>query len=256
MKKGNLFMILLVAVTVVCIVFGTFMHAGLLSHRGFHFDYTFGNDSKKESAENGTTKLDVFTKIDMDLNTTDVKITNGDDYAITVEAANKDILPTYSVDNGTLELSQEQNNNIFGLHDNSCTLEITVPKDAEIKEITGEVTVGDINIEETQADTIDLTADVGGINLYKVTAKDITLSGRVGDVIANVNDFNSMELSTNTGDITIVSAKDLDNYDLDLDSGVGSISVNGKDQGDSYSQNGNEGSIEADSDVGDVCVNY
>ena len=65
-----------------------------------------------------------------------------------------------------------------------------------------------------------------------------------------------MEISDNTGDVEVHSSVDLSGYQMELSTNVGEVEVNDRYYKKSYNQNGANGKLTLETNVGDVDVDY
>lgn len=257
--KKNLYLTVLTIVTVFCIIIGSVYH---IVGWGFNFfdglfDFVDGYDSssKKDAGplvKSGTIELDDFTSIDADVSVMNLTIEPGDQATITY-SGNSKLKPKYRVDNGTLILTQNSVHNMWW-GNKKCNVTITVSADqyCELFDISADV--GDININRISGEQLFLNADVGDIDVERCTFEAIDIQADVGDVEMEHCDFYLLNIDNSIGNIDVVSANDLSDYYIEMDTSIGEVTFNDHDYRRSYEQPGSSSDrkITLYNDTGDI----
>ena len=139
-----------------------------------------------------TIDVDNFSKLQLNVDTTDVEIRKGNSYQVFYNLP-KDEIPSIEVKDQTLTVSGEKNGSShfstvcilnIGEYDveDLNTIIITVPEDAEILEAGVSVESGDIQLKDMVCDTIDISGDNGEIEVSNVTSDYANISSESGDI--------------------------------------------------------------------------
>ena len=146
MKKG-IYLTIITIVTIICIIRGSIDHFGnFISFLPFSSWNT--NSSNGQVSSSGTQMLEGFDNIRADVDVSDIIITRGVNYSIDYKAT-ENIAPKYEVKNGTLTIKQtvdHHHSGGFETHNRSCTITITIPKDATLASIELDTNIGDVTV--------------------------------------------------------------------------------------------------------------
>lgn len=239
MKKRSIYLILLAAVTIAAICFGTYVHAGrpVFNFSKGNFSVMFGSEGTHETHK----KITEFSSVDIDLKNADVSFKTGDGYSLTYMGLEKNF-PSCKVENDVLSVRDPAGKKPKGI------LQVTLPQ--SFKDITVNTDNGDIIFDTDQeitVDTIDLESDNGDIivksgkNLTVTTAKtdcengdtvivgwqgsSLTASSKNGDIGATQVGFDEIDAKSDNGDIGITTSDKLSSYTFHLTGGNGDISI-------------------------------
>lgn len=149
-------------------------------------------------------RLDVgeFTRVDVGVTATDIQITAGDGYAVTYQMPENETLKQAEVMDGTLYFFTEVPENGGSGVNSGGQLNITVPRDTELGDLSLKTVSGGIRLEGLACDGI-LTESVSG----NVVCQDLTVgSGEIqtvsGDVQCDAR-LDSLAVDTVSGDCTV-----------------------------------------------------
>lgn len=256
--KKNTYIVIITLITIVCVIIGCFR---FIFNVGMHF-YDFYTNNTSEEYTSGadarnTEGLDAFTSIRVDVDVLDVTVVAGDSYSISY-ACDKDLVPTYEVKDGTLQVTQNGDDwSPLSFGNDDCEATITVPKDAAIETIDITSDVGDTEISGLTISDIIITADVGDVSLQNVTMKTGNIELDTGDAELDHCSFENLTVSSDVGDVDVDSTEDLSDYAMDLSTDVGDVEINGRNQGQDYSTSGNGSKqLTVDNSTGDVEISY
>ena len=97
---------------------------------------------------------------------------------------------------------------------------------------------GDISVDNSELGITQVSSDVGDIELENCTFRDL-------------------EADSDVGNIRIDAAQDLSDYRMELKTDVGDVHINDqKEKRNYYEKGNNQGNITAQTDVGDIILNY
>lgn len=165
----------------------------------------------------------------------------------------------------------------FGIKGNNksdCRVTIYVPADYILKRTTLNTGAGNLTIEGLKTDKLKISAGAGNIDGDDITAEEADIDGGVGNIDFNHVNFSDSVLESGVGNISIsgiLSGRtkldggvgevklDLignkDDYNFNIDSGLGTVRVNGEkishnDQSNTEAEN----EIIVDSGIGNVRI--
>lgn len=260
----RIYLVIIWSITILCIGFGCVRYDNGRGYLLFSFSgtkaYEEVNDfsdkiertTENKTGEKGTHVYEQpFTNLVIDCDVADVTIKRGNtlscDYRIARDT--KYAFDWKPENEGTAYITlenQKKSNN------RGSSFIIYIPSDVKLSNLTVENAVGDTLVKEVSIDTVSVTDDVGDVELEQVTSKDITMDSDTGDVDVSDVVFQNLSATLGVGDCTLEDVN-VDDYNLDLRSGVGDIDINS----DSYRskciiENGLSQSITISSSVGDI----
>ena len=256
--KRNTFLIIISAVTIICIIAGSIHHLGFvrknrnslrssikehIRNGKLHFDDDYTDEDwddwnfEDEEVKDFTAEaIEEFEELDVKLNTGALKIERGNSWKIQTKYMNKHIMPENSVKNKKLTITQP---NLRGrvLTNKNCAIIITVPFGTEIKKLTARLDVGAIELNGFDIGVGSVDTDVGAIS------------------ITNVG-FKELDLDSDVGAVSIDLIEPIENYDVKITSDLGGISIDGHHAKRKYIHNGNKNkSLRIHTDIGGIEVN-
>lgn len=251
--KKNIYLTVLMIVTVCCMVFGALYHVAGVFDRG-------------QSA----TEIDIATvdepidgemvesiRADMDMGSLTVR--TGDEFHVSYEGKEK-YKPSVTVENGTLAIRQNVGGSIsFGFNDNAgdSNLTIVLPKDAVLSNVEVELDFGALELDGVSVQNGTLRTDAGDLNVKNCVLGNMTIDMDTGDLDVQQCDFEMLDIRQDVGDVNISGMQDLEKADIDMRVSLGSLSVNGQDRGTEFVQRGDGGSVlRVTNDVGNIDLNY
>jgi DUF4097 and DUF4098 domain-containing protein YvlB len=241
----TIYLILLTMITVICIIVGMYLH---LAYRASGSRAVGSN----QTVQTGDDALDDFNALKLDVDAGDVEIRYGSDFSISVEYPEK-LLPTWSVENGTLIVKQSNAHVKWTDYNNSeCDITVTLPEGTKLTSANIEMDMGNLEIYDIQADEMSVTANMGNIELYNIMTENLNMEADMGNIelkdcsvtdgtyeasMGNIElngNFSSIQAQCDMGAIS-VTGDSLKDVRMDLDTSLGSIELNGKSVGTSYS---------------------
>lgn len=238
---------------IVCIMVGKVNGGSLL----FHVDYqkhevSSGKDKQKMVVKNYS--LEDTASIELNLDCSDLKLEEGDEFKITYICLDDDVLTVSNEDKVTIikEETCEKNSGIgihiewfgmgSGLSDDREVL-LTIPKGKKFEQFTVTSSCGDVSFKELETDCADITLDCGELN--GTFAKDVEKSKihvKYGDCkVSFGGNCGETDMLSDSGDIHVTYTGE---------AGISKIASNYGDMNVTFNGNAKETSIE--SDCGDV----
>lgn len=156
-----------------------------------------------------------------------------------------------------------------------CDMTLTVPEEAVMKNMEIKVSMGNISVKGITASDCDALNSMGSCTFKKCSFDESTLSTSMGEIIvkdtelgeAEVdNDMGSIQIegctfqnlsADNTmGDTSINVNQNLDNFEIEMETGMGEVRVNGQNEGTKYRQSGDAGKLEVNASMGNIRLHY
>lgn len=256
--KKNIYLTILVIITVFCIICGSVYH--IVGWGVSLFDNIFTDSSNKESAgptiTSDGTALEDFTSVSVDVNVMSLTIEPGDTASISYRCSSK-LKPDYYVEDDTLYITQKGKRIKFW-GSTKCSVTLTLPDDQYYKLLDITAEVGDINIKDLNGENILLNASVGDINIENCEFEDIDIQASVGDVDIEKCSFLLLDIDNSVGDIDVSSRTDLSDYYISMSTSIGEVEVNDHYFRRSYSQDGisKQKSVTLSNSTGDIELSY
>lgn len=153
---------------------------------------------------------------------------------------------------------------------------IYVPENFNAKRIEIDNGAGEVIVENLSTDVLIVNAGVGEITGHNISARTVKASGGVGDIKFTDVNFTDVEFDSGVGDVRldgiitgdsefdcgignveIVINGSREDYNLDIDSGIGSIKINGSKISSNYKDNyKSDHSISINGGIGSVEINF
>lgn len=235
-----------VFIIVCCVVFLTGLAAtvtGMALHGWRDLDKLPGNWHINEGSGNTKTYSlsgdeAKFEAMDLNLALCDVEYKQGDEYKIDLTYDAETTRPDISITDGTLVVKTNDEHYISGDKNGfTMTLEITVP--------TG-----------TSLSKADLSMDACQVDLSDLDAKNLDLSMDIGELTSEDLTFDTAKFSLNLCDATLKMAGETADYDYDIESGLGSVSLEGDDIEKAFRHNNAPFYYDLETDLSDVTIDY
>lgn len=234
--KRNIYLISITIVTISCIILGSMYHGMGIVRTITRNIISEADDEDTTSIDNNN--IDAFTRITIDTDVANLNISTGSSYSCRITSVKKYPV-TYTNENGELRITQSSHNVVSsGWGNFTCRIDITVPADAQI--------------ERT-----DIKSDVGNIDVGGCNIKDIIVETNVGNIDLSNNTFTNLTVSSNIGNIDISGVKDVDNYNVDINTDLGKVKYCGSTSKGSMNRTVASpiGYIKIESDVGNISLN-
>ena len=213
-----------------------------------------------------------FTALKLDLDVADITIEPGDAFRVAYGLGNEPQIETAG--DGTLTIREHAKDRWWeGIHFTSASqpyVTITVPEGTVLTGIGVTVDVGDVKISmHADADVGDLTlqavtvqgamdfsADVGNVDCRETAvAGAVKIEIDTGD-IAFDGSAAGIDAETDVGNVKLTLPGPAESWAAELQTDVGSVTVDGLDQGRQYQSRGGQYPLEAETDTGDVEVEF
>lgn len=267
--KKNIWMTVLTIITVCCVVGGTFHYYGIFSLRG---GFRFGDDRITRASSD----LDAFDAIYVDADMIDLSIETGKKFYLHGEYTDT-LKLEYEVKDHALHIKQKMPKRAWwgGMRNERCDMTLTVPEEAEMKNMEIKVSMGSISVEGITASDCDALTNMGSFTFKKCSFDESTLNTSMGEITVKDtelgesevdNDMGSIQIEGCTfqnlsadnamGDTSINVNQNLDNFGIELETEMGAVRVNDQNEGTKYRQSGDAGKLEASASMGNIRLRY
>lgn len=153
---------------------------------------------------------------------------------------------------------------------------IYIPKDFIAENIEIDAGAGNVNIEALTTKKLEINAGAGNIYGENITAKQVDLDGGVGEItledinftdvdidcgVGNVNLQGSMygknKIDCGVGEVRLDLKGSIDDYNIKVEKGLGSVYINGEKNSDINWNNRNAAhSLDINGGVGDIDIDF
>ena len=253
------FLIIIWTVAAVCAVVGIVIH--VFPGRGFTADAGRGTANAGGKYE----ETGAFSSLDIDCGTATVAVQQGDDYAVEIIAKDPSKaknMPVWEVKGDTLKVYQKDTNfiSLGFFNDTSYYVNVTVPSAEEetIEWIKIDNGTGTICLDGISTDQLNIDTGTGAVKITNSRVRDLKIdSGTGSSTIELVSAAERINIDNGTGSVNLTLPGTESDYDLDLDTGVGSVKVGGEKHRGEYTSRGlGEGKIEIDNGTGSINISF
>ena len=244
---------------------------GILNAIGL-FGGFFAGDAVTEDMQTYSVSTDI-RNLDIEINAADFYIKEGE--AFSVESNLKNLKVDDS--DGRLTIRDLTKNNFFGGNPyGNAVLTIYVPTGTvfgNIHLITG---AGRVTVESLSAETIDFVFGAGEVSISSIVAtKSADIEGGAGRITISSGALNNLDMDMGVGELNLTSALsgecrldmgigesnitligNKNDYKLELEKGLGSVSVDGKDVSDFGSSGNGTNTIVIKGGIGAINVKF
>ena len=293
--KMKLYAIILSLVTVICVSYGIYKNCF-----GGHWDYGnefaedgsgAGNDGNGKilsgSALSDSGKPGSFEDIKVSASVLDVTVKQGTDFTYEYTCSSEMLRPTVKIDGSELRIEQKSSENLHNGRNwrnwainSHAEITVTVPQGTKIGRIDMDGSVGDIRLENIEADDIKINGSVGDCKLDGVRSAstdsetstgsfkadncelgEFRSSSSTGECEVKDSSLESADINTSTGGVDLNLKGSENDYYYDLSTSVGDIDVDGADidsDDEDYntSKTGDQKLIKADTSVGGISISF
>ena len=226
-----------------------------------------GNASEKNGSADGNKTVsndpNAFSEAEISLGVFDVTICEGDTYHVDCKVSDEELKPEIRTENGILTIRQKKFEDsdlkailkLLGKKSIQADLTVTVPKGAKLSSLYLELGTGNLDVKSIATESLSVECGVGDVKFDGVTADKIRVENGMGDTKLAASSFVELSVESGTGDVEVKDLKDLTAYDLNLNTGLGSVYVGENEMDSKYRQSGKEGKkIRIENGTGDIRV--
>lgn len=271
MRKRKLYIIILSAITIICIVFGSIRQYG---YGGMNDVLSiFGLQKWRGDYETSSYDLNAFQEINMDVSDLDITIQTGDTYQIELAYIENE-MPNIKVEDNCLTVKQKKS---FLKHNaKDYYIIVTVPENTELEDITLNSGYGDATMQGILLKSLDCNLDMGDFTGKEMQAEQTTVECDMGDTEIDNSILGTLSVTCDMGDVTLQQITsdetnidcDMGNVALDftkeqnahyykLEASLGDITYNQESEGNKFFTASESGTslVFIDCDMGDIEVN-
>ena len=251
MKK---YITVLTIVTVIAIIVGSVIHLNSCRDN-MHFSYNFSSDNDGDSKMGEVFDKD-FDNIEIGMALVEVEVKEGATFAVDYNGKEK-YKPVIEADGDTLVISNGDRNfpiSSLGVQSKN-KLTVTIPKGKVFENAKLESVMADFKIETLNAKNLDIEVPTGEIEINNAKGENLKAEVVKGD-LKLTGDFTDLDISAVLGNVEIDLAQDVNKYNVEANSELGSIEcgdVHAKGASTS-SQNGDLGNIKAECSMGNITI--
>ncbi len=240
---------------------------GILSMFGL-FGGFFGGDAATEEMKTYSVSSDIRS-LAVKINAADFTIQQGE--AFSVESNLKHL--AVEERNGVLTIKETKK---FSRSYNGAVLTLTVPADAEFEKVTMITGAGRLTVDRLSASTMDFEFGAGEVKIDTLIAtSEIDLEGGAGKITVSGGALHNLDLDMGVGQLNLTSAltgeSDFnlgvgetnitvigkkDDYRLDIEKGLGNITVDGISVSNLKGQGGGRNRIDISGGIGDIRLSF
>lgn len=241
---------------------------------------TGGFDSRDGDTTDFQQSFTEVQSLDIENSTGKLIIKTGENFRVEAENVSTEFTAKVK-SNGTLVVSDNNKDleflwfNINGFNNPNSLITVYLPDNFVADEARINSGAGTVSVEGLHADYLYISAGAGNIYGSNITAEEAKIEGGVGTISLDGVNLSDGDFDCGVGELNIegilagktkidcgVGEVDLDlkgyveDYELDIDSGIGTVRLNGeKISGEYRSKNNAPNSIKVDGGVGDVKIN-
>lgn len=205
------------------------------------------------------TKLDKFESIDIDLDAESVELIPSDDFYIeyAVYSYDNSVVP-YSINDKTLKIEIKDKVFVFDLFDwgnknkKESYIKIYYPEEMDFESLNANMDMGSLEIGGCNLEKVYINLDMGSFEASDCYLGKAEVDLDMGSMELNNVSLSKLDANLDMGSAEITLLQDGKNdYGYDLEVDMGSIEINGEDQGRKYKADG-DNRIEIECDMGDI----
>lgn len=241
---------------------------GILSMFGL-FGGSLGGDAVAEDCTTYAVSSDV-KRLEVKINAADLTIKQGEHFS--VESNLKHL--TVEDENGVLKIRETKK--WSGSTYTGAVLTLYIPADTVLESANITTGAGRLTADRLSADTMHLELGAGEVAIGTlIAASDIDIDGGAGKITVSDGTLHNLDLDMGVGQLNLTAAltgeSDLDfgvgesnitavgkkdDYKLDIEKGIGNITVDGTDVSDTKEQGTGPHRIEIDGGIGAIHLNF
>ena len=254
------FLIIIWCVAAVCMVVGIMIHLFPSV-----WNSSAGSRGALTNAGGKYEETGMFSSLEIDCSTASIVVQQGEEYAVEITAKNPSKaknMPSWGIQNDTLIVQQKKQNFIsLGiLNDTSYYVNVTVPAaDEEALELVNiDNGTGTVSLYGINADTLKIDTGTGRVEVSDCRVRDLKIdSGTGSSAIELLSAPDRIDIDNGTGSVDMTLPGTKSDYDLNLDTGVGSVKVGGEEYRGEYEGRGSGGKeIDIDNGVGSINIMF
>ncbi len=170
-----------------------------------------------------TQTLEEFRSIEIEVLAADIRVVQGEQWAVSYQLSEKEPLKCLKVENGTLYLETTFDAREYFDRNDEWFVTVTVPEGAALDEVELDTLSGNAGIQGFQCDSASLSSTSGTVEAKQIDARELSLESVSGSVTASAVSADEMEAETVSGEIRLEGAFG----EVETDSISGAVEVEG-----------------------------
>lgn len=214
-----------------------------------------GGDSGKTIDVNQSFEAKQVRNIQVESSVGNIKIFETNEDEIRIEA--KKVAESFTCKLGENDTIIIRNKNtrsfIFGWFKHTSSIDIYIPKGLKLDVVNLDLGVGDTRIEYLTASELTVDSGVGDIRITDCEIRSSEYDLGIGDIKMEDCKMGNLEAENGIGDIKLGLIGDIDDYEIEIDNGIGDNEINDKSR-KYYKEGKPMYEISCDSGIGDVKI--
>lgn len=231
--------------------------------------YVDGDDSVQgEVRELG--EFENINILNIDITSSNTLIKTGDKFRI--ETSNKYI--ECKEENSIVYVTEKKHN--WFTHKAISKLIIYIPKDIVLERTNINSGAGTVNIEKLSTKMLDFDLGAGTVNINDLIVLDSAkIDGGAGEINISNSSLNNLKLNIGVGKFTMMAKLsgnneinhgvgeailnligEKENYQIHVDKGIGSLTIDGNEVKDDYTYGDGISKIDVDGGIGNISINF
>lgn len=213
----------------------------------------------KENLVNIDEKLDSFENIELNAETSDIKIIPSDSYKIEATYNQRESKLEYEVKDNTLILNQKNiKKNISNNTNDKYRIEIYVPKDIILENMGIDSNLANIVLKDLNINNLNLDCNLGNIIIRNCKIENsLVAETDMGNIEIEGKLYGRIDIQSNLGNIELQLDEKEENYNYDIKNSLGKISINRNNHTKSVSKtNNSKNNITIECSVGNIDINF
>jgi DUF4097 and DUF4098 domain-containing protein YvlB len=198
-----------------------------------------------------------------------------------VELVAKNVSENFKVEgnNGKLKIRSKANFNHFFVdagYNREAKITIYIPAGFKAEDVEINGGAGNIKVDTLSSERLDINAGAGNIDGNNITADKVDLNGGVGEITLNQVNFSDVDMECGVGNIDLQGTLKgqcklesgvgnvelnltgtIDDYNLKVEKGLGSVYVDGQKLSDiDWSNKNTNNSLDIDGGVGNINIDF
>ncbi|MCX7658469.1 MAG: DUF4097 domain-containing protein [Oscillospiraceae bacterium] len=256
------------------IIFSGFGGWDMVRNRNWDWNFNFNQGYSYETENLEKTFEGDIKSLDISIPYGKVTFLEGDNFSFKAENVRKNSFEKLEISDSTLIIKQKRNHRLFnwGSDNDYPEITITVPKGfaadefsyaigagksdlsgVNAKNVSLEMGAGDVLAKNLQADKIKISAGAGRLEIVNGKLNDMNLDCGVGEIIIGGTITGNNKINAGVGSLKINIDGDIDDYNFDIDKGIGRITINGEEYERKHTVDA-KNSFDIDGGVGEINI--
>ena len=234
----------------------------------FQLVNTFIPTTEKVVVEDYYKEFKNINSLELNINAADLKIETGE--KLTIKASNLVSKIKVKEEDGILKVKQ---NKIRVNNQSAGFIIITIPSELDNFLLNGGA--GKIDIDELNAQKVDLSLGFGNVTISNVKFGSTKISGGAGNIVIEKSLLNNLDLNSGAGNVRInaeikgkssidcglgeinllLGGKE-DSYTINAEKGLGNLTINNKNYGDKVTYGEGKNIINIEGGVGNIYIRF